>query len=37
MGLLRSILNFATLGIVDSNEEFARKNTPFQFPNNMSE
>ncbi len=37
MGLLRSILHIATLGIIDSNEEVARKNTPFVFPDNMSE
>ena len=37
MGLLRSILHIATLGIVDSNEEVTRKNTPFRFPDNMTE
>lgn len=37
MGVLRSILHIATLGIVDSNEEVARKNTPFVFPYNISE
>ena len=37
MGLLRSILHIATLGIVDSNEEVTRKNTPFQFPENMTD
>ena len=37
MGLLRSIFHIATLGLVDSNEEVARKNTPFHFPNNMTE
>ena len=37
MGLLRSILHIATLGIVDSNEEVTRKNTPFHFPDNMTE
>ncbi len=37
MGLLRSILHIVTLGIVDSNEEAARKNTPFHFPTNFPE
>ena len=37
MGFIRSVLHFATLGIVDSNAEVARKNTPFVFPDNLSE
>ena len=37
MGLLRSVLHIATFGIVDSNEEVARKNTPFRLPDNMNE
>lgn len=36
MGLLRSILHFATLGIVDSNEEVIRKNTFCRFDNDLS-
>lgn len=37
MGLLRTIFHYATLGIVDSNEEVKRKNTPFSFPAGMTE
>lgn len=35
MSLLRSILHVITLGVVDSNEEVVRKNTPFLFPDNL--
>ena len=31
MGLVRTVFHILTLGIVDSNEEFERKNTPCHF------
>ena len=36
MGVLRTILHYITLGIVDSNEEVKRKNTPFKFQENFT-
>ena len=35
MSFLRSILHVITLGVVDSNKEVVRKNTPFLFPDNL--
>ena len=36
MGILRTIFHIATLGIVDSNEEVKRKNTPCIFTNALT-
>lgn len=36
MGLFRSVLHVLTLGIVDSNEEVERKNTPCRFTDELT-
>ena len=36
MGLLRSVFHVLTLGIVDSNEEVERKNTPCRFTSELT-
>ena len=36
MGLLRSVFHILTLGIVDSNEEVERKNTPCRFTSELT-
>ena len=36
MGILRTIFHIATLGIVDSNEEVKRKNTPCIFTSTLT-
>lgn len=37
MGLLRSVFHILTLGIVDSNEEIERKNTPCRFTTELTQ
>lgn len=37
MGMIRTFFHYSTLGVVDSNSEARRKNTPFSFPHGMSE
>ena len=36
MGKLRTLFHYLTLGIVDSNEEVERKNTPCRFDEQLS-
>ena len=37
MGVLRSVFHILTLGIVDSNEEVERKNTPCRFSSTLTQ
>ena len=37
MGLARTVFHILTLGIVDSNEEFERKNTPCRFSSALTQ